>query len=152
MNDLTSLDSEQRLKKAADDFERYTLKSIEGEVAKLVYLASARDYNTGVYRHDGLAFDFTEDGSHRILEAAHRAAFSHVASLPLEELTSALEQYFHAAGDALELARVWKELRPYHITIPQGQNPLKVSLFIANIKIAVEILYLKWKLEQAGRI
>ena len=49
------------LEDALNDLQGHTLRGIPGEIARLVYLASTRDYNTGRYYHDGLVFRFTEE-------------------------------------------------------------------------------------------
>ena len=43
---------------ACQDLNLRTLVHIHGDFARLVYLASMRDYNTGEYYHDGLAWQF----------------------------------------------------------------------------------------------
>ncbi len=45
---------------ACQDLNLRTLANINGDFARLVYLASTRDYNTGEYYHDGLAWQFSE--------------------------------------------------------------------------------------------
>ena len=57
---------------AVRDLQNRTLDRLDGDFAKLVYLASTRDYNTGRYAHDGLSFRFSEPVAERVLAAAHR--------------------------------------------------------------------------------
>ena len=45
---------------AVTDLTNRTLSRLPGDFSRLVYLASSRDYNTGQYYHDGLAFHFSE--------------------------------------------------------------------------------------------
>src|SRR5436190_1559634 len=45
---------------ALRDLRNRTLAKLDGDLARLVYLASTRDYNTGRYAHDGLSFRFSE--------------------------------------------------------------------------------------------
>ena len=71
------------VQEAYDDFLRRTLAKIPCGVARLIYLASMRDYNTGKYRHDGLAARFSADDAGEALEMAHREIFYAVAALPL---------------------------------------------------------------------
>ena len=49
------------VEEAIEDLQNHTLEGISGSIARLVYLASTRDYNSGRYYHDGLAFRFTEE-------------------------------------------------------------------------------------------
>ena len=39
---------------AYDDLLNRSLSKISCDLARLIYLASTRDYNTGTYHHDGL--------------------------------------------------------------------------------------------------
>ncbi len=51
-------DKKVTVKEAYDDLLRRSLSKIRGDLARLIYLASTRDYNTGKYHHDGLAARF----------------------------------------------------------------------------------------------
>jgi rhamnogalacturonyl hydrolase YesR len=46
---------------AADDLRRRTLVELTRPLERLIYLASTRDYNTGLYYHQGLAARFSEE-------------------------------------------------------------------------------------------
>ena len=46
---------------AIDDLKNRTIAGIAGDIGRLIYLASTRDYNTGRYYHAGLASRFTEE-------------------------------------------------------------------------------------------
>lgn len=46
---------------AAADLRTRTLGKLSGDMARLLYLASMRDYNSGEYFHDGLAIQFGQE-------------------------------------------------------------------------------------------
>ncbi len=60
---------------AADDVRNRTLSRLPVDFARLVYLASTRDYNSGRYFHDGLSFHFNEPVAAMALEVCHREVF-----------------------------------------------------------------------------
>ena len=64
---------------AYDDLLQRTLSKITCDLAKLIYLASTRDYNTGTYHHDGLAARFRPEVAGKALEIAHRQIFYQLA-------------------------------------------------------------------------
>ena len=60
------------VERAYDDLLRRSLSPISGDLARLIYLASTRDYNTGKYHHDGLAAHFSSEIACQALELAHQ--------------------------------------------------------------------------------
>jgi hypothetical protein len=120
------------------EFRERSLRYVEGNLAKLVYLSSCRDYNSGRYRHDGLAARFSEEMVHEALALCHRDLFEQMIQTPLAEWVEELRRYF--TGTDPEAARIWRELRPYQIAVPLGTTALAAELFMSNLKIALEIL------------
>lgn len=129
------------VEEAIEDLQNHTLEGISGSIAKLIYLASTRDYNSGRYYHDGLAFRFTEEVAQTALGLYHAKVFQELVSSSLEELCSQLESYMKSSGiapnDFLEL---WRKLEPYRVTVPLDCDNLSASLFFSNIKVALAIL------------
>ena len=79
------------------DLRSHTLGGIPGECAWLVYLASTRDYNTGQYYHDGLAFHFSEAIARAALETEHREVFRKLVFSSMEDLVQQLDTYMSSA-------------------------------------------------------
>lgn len=129
------------VKEAYDDFLRRTLAKIPCSLARLIYLASTRDYNTGKYRHDGLAARFSAAVAGEALEMAHREIFYEVAALSLDELVRQMQIYFESSHEAqADLLRAWRRLEPYRIVVPLGVNATAVALYISNVKLALAVL------------
>jgi hypothetical protein len=130
---------------ALRDLQNRTLARLDGDFAKLVYLASTRDYNTGRYAHDGLSFRFSELVAERALAAAHREVFISLALSPLKVLVAKLEQYIRSGcARPDELVRTWDSSEAYRILSPAPDDPLTVRLFISNVKIALAIVKAAW--------
>ena len=129
------------VEEAYDDLSRRTLQRISGDLARLIYLASTRDYNTGEYRHDGLAARFRAEIACKALELAHRRIFYHLAASSLEELVREVEIYVSASQQSREeILRVWQKLEPYRVAVPVNVNVALAQLFVSNVKLALAIL------------
>jgi len=125
---------------AYDDILQRTLARISCDLARLVYLASTRDYNTGNYHHDGLAARFNADVARKALEIAHRQVFYRVSAYSLEELSEEVEIYLKSSRESpLEVLRAWQNLEPYRIAVPMEVNPTVARLFLSNIRLALAI-------------
>jgi hypothetical protein len=126
---------------AREDLKNRTLASIGLKLGRLLYLASTRDYNTGRYYHDGLAFHFSEEVAGKALAEAHREEFIGLAVGPLEDLVDQLQLYLRSVGaEPEEIFRTWQKLEPYRVAIPIDCDHLTASLFLANVKIALAIV------------
>jgi hypothetical protein len=125
---------------AYDDLLQRTLAKISCDLARLIYLASTRDYNTGTYHHDGLASRFRADAAGQALEMAHRQIFYRLAACSLEELVEQLETYLSSSRESpLDVLRIWQKLEPYRIAIPSEANPTVARLFLSNVRLALAI-------------
>jgi hypothetical protein len=125
---------------AYDDFLTRSLSKLPCDLARLIYLASTRDYNTGTYHHDGLASRFSPEVVAKALEIAHRQIFLQLSAYPLEELVEQLRIYFESSRDeATEILRMWQKLEPYRIAIPVEVNPAVARLFLSNVRLALAI-------------
>jgi hypothetical protein len=126
---------------AADDLRRRTLAPMAQPLERLIYLASTRDYNTGLYYHQGLAMRFSEEAACEALADCHREAFEELVAAPLEELVHELEAYLqstHAAPN--DFITAWKGLEPYRVAVPVGIDSLSSELVFSNLKVALTIL------------
>jgi hypothetical protein len=125
---------------AYDDFLQRSLSKLSCDFARLIYLASTRDYNTGTYYHDGLASRFSPETAAKALEIAHRQIFLQLSAYSLEELVEQLRIYFESSKDgATEILRMWQKLEPYRIAIPVEVNPAVARLFLSNVRLALAI-------------
>ena len=139
---------------AYDDLLRRSLSRVGGDLARLIYLASTRDYNTGKYHHDGLAARFDAEVACQALEFAHRETFQRIAAASLEQLVSELESYLNSSHQSREdVLRAWQKLEPYRVALPVDVNVAVAQLFMSNVKLAVAILqrrYLRERLEASA--
>lgn len=128
--------------RATEDLKNRTLAKLPGDIARLVYLAGTRDYNTGRYHHDGLAFHFTEKVAGLALAYCHREVFHHLTFSSLEELVRQLEIYVQSTREQPDtVLGAWKKLESYRVTVPLNCDPLAAELFVSNITIALAALH-----------
>ncbi len=131
---------------AIEDIKNRTLRGIRGDVARLIYLASTRDYNTGQYYHEGLAMHFTEEVAVAALEACHQEIFRRLAVKSLEDLVRELENYLDSTGARpAQVLEAWQKLEPYRITRPLDCDQLWADFLFSNLKMALAILQSRQK-------
>jgi len=144
-------DKTATLQRAYDDLVRHSLAKISGDLARLIYLASTRDYNTGNYHHDGLAGQFGAEIACQALEMAHRQIFGRIAGCPLERLVVEVEAYVNSSPQSrAEVLEVWQKLEPYRVALPLNVNIAVAQLFISNIKLALAVLQHRRERKTAG--
>jgi hypothetical protein len=126
---------------AYEDLLQRSLSRISGDLARLIYLASTRDYNTGKYHHDGLAAQFQTEVACQALELAHRQIFYRIAARSLEELVAEVELYINSSRQSREeVLQVWQKLEPYRVALPVDVNVAVAQLFVSNVRLALAIL------------
>jgi hypothetical protein len=129
---------------AYEDLVRRTLGVIPCDLARLIYLASTRDYNSGVYHHEGLAARYGTESARVALRAAHKDIFYRLVCLSLEGLVTDLETYVRVSREApAGIIHAWQELEPYRVAIPMEVDSAVVQLFLSNIKLALEVLQVR---------
>jgi len=130
--------------KAYDDLQHRTLSGIPCDLARLIYLASTRDYNSGAYHHEGLATRYGPESARVALRAAHKDVFYKLMALSLEGLVSELDAYVRSTHEAASgIVQAWQELEPYRVAVPMEVDRTMVMLFLSNIKLALEVLRLR---------
>lgn len=137
---------------AVADLKNRTLSALPGEVARLLYLASTRDYSTGEYFHDGLASEFSGRAASEALTHCHRETFAALALSPLEQLVAQVSTYVTSTGAETEdVVRFWRKVEPYRVAVPADADSLAVELFASNVRIALEILASRQAREPSGQ-
>jgi hypothetical protein len=128
---------------AYEDFSSRTLARIRTAIERLIYIASTRDYNSGLYHHDGLASRFSAGAAAKALQFAHIEAFRAVSAMPLRELSDEIQQYMKSSREEPSaFLNAWQKLEPYKVAIPMEVDPTIAELFVSNVKIALAILRL----------
>jgi hypothetical protein len=129
------------VQQAAEDFRRRSLAEMSRPLDRLIYLASMRDYNTGLYYHDGLASRYSQEVACEALADCHREAFRQLVGCSLEELVAQLQGYMTATHTSpAEFVNAWRGLEPYRVAVPVESDPLSAQFLFSSFKIALAIL------------
>jgi len=137
---------------AADDMRRRTLSQIKRPLDRLIYLASLRDYNTGVYYHEGLASRFSDDAVCEALSDCHREVFRQLFSCSLEDLVAQLEAYADSTNASpASFIAAWQGLEPYRVSIPAETDSVSAGFFFSNLRVALAILQNRLRVRRSPR-
>ncbi len=129
------------VQQAADDLRRRSLSEFPSPLDRLIYLASMRDYNTGLYYHDGLASRFSQEVACEAMADCHREAFRQLVGCSLEDLVSQMEGYMASTHTSpTDFLTAWKGLEPYRVAVPVESDPLSAQFLFSSFKIALVIL------------
>ena len=129
------------VQQAADDLRRRSLSEFPSPLDRLIYLASMRDYNTGLYYHDGLASRFSPEVACEAMADCHREAFRQLVGCSLEDLVSQMEGYMASTHTSpTDFLTAWKGLEPYRVAVPVESDPLSAQFLFSSFKIALVIL------------
>src|ERR1700683_4131021 len=129
------------VQEAAQDLQHRTLSKMPRSLDRLIYLASTRDYNTGLYYHDGLASRFGEEVACEALAECHREAFQELVTSSLEGLVRQMEAYMNSARTRPnDFLGMWRGLEPYRVAVPVGTDTLSAGLLFSNFRVALAIL------------
>ena len=129
---------------AISDLRNRTLSRLPCDFSRLVYLASSRDYNTGRYYHDGLAFHFSDDVVDKAFAVCHEEIFGRLVFCSFEELVEDLQHYVSSTEEKPEdLLKSWNHFESYRITIPSQCDELAAGLFCSNVRIALALLQIR---------
>jgi hypothetical protein len=136
---------------AADDLRHRTLSDMPRSLDRLIYLASMRDYNTGLYYHDGLAARFSQEVACEALADCHREAFRELIGCSVEDLVGQMEAYMGSTHTSpIDFLTAWRKLEPYRVAVPVESDPLSAQFLFSSFKIALAILESRLDLHPAG--
>ena len=133
---------------AADDLRRRTLSHMPAPLERMIHLGSTRDYNTGLYYHDGLASRFSDEVACEALSTCHREAYRQLLNSSVEDLVRQVDYYIQITHSApRDFVAAWKSLQPYRVAVPAATDPLAVEFLCSNVTIALAI----WEANHDGR-
>jgi hypothetical protein len=139
------------VQEAAEDLRQRTLAEIPRSLDRLIYLASMRDYNTGLYYHDGLASRFSQEVACEALADCHSEAFRQLVGCSVEDLVRQMEGYMDSTRTSpIDFLTAWKKLEPYRVAVPVETDPLSAQFLFSSFKIALAILESRLVPHRAG--
>jgi hypothetical protein len=134
-NDLSSPDSYVRYA------NEVILQALPNDLTRMIYLASLRDCNSGVYLHPQLSTGDRIYEADRALRACHGDIFQRLLLTPLQAYVLQLEEYIrYTRAERTTILNTWKSLRAYRATVPMGVLETSAELFCLNVEIALAVL------------
>ena len=144
MNITTNPVGLRDLGRAIEDIRLFTLAPMPSELAKLVSIASIRDYNNGAYYYAGISDKYTFKIAQRAFEVLHNEVFEGLVFAPLETLVQDLDTYVKsAAGEPSMVVKTWINIQPYKFLIPQNCDPVASEFLFSKVKIALAMLEMR---------
>jgi hypothetical protein len=117
------------------------LPTLPNDLTRMIYLASLRDCNSGLYLHPELTHQYGVPAVDRALRFCHERVFRGLLTTRLPEYVIQLQEYIrYTRGETLTVLNTWKSLQAYRATVPLAALSLSSELFFLNIAIALEIL------------
>ena len=122
-----------------------TLSGIPTLIGRVVYLASLRNVNTGIYEHFGLAQRVGTDEVDRTLRRSHIRAFQDWLCCGLERQKVELEEYFSGLeGDRREIIASWLSMEPWNNWAPAESRDVERKLFNTDLAAILELLRVEY--------
>jgi hypothetical protein len=138
---LTSGANRSDVQKAVEDIQLRTLAHMPRALDRFVYLASMRDYDSGLYHHDGLADQFSQEAACEALADCHREAYNELISCSLQDLVGQIEAYVKSGNTRpRDFITAWKDLEPYRVAVPVPVNSFSAEFLFSNLRIALAIV------------
>jgi len=117
------------------------LEALPNDLARMLYLSSLRDCNSGRYLHPQLSASLGLDEAHRVLSACHDRIFLRLLTIPVAQYVLQLEEYIRfARTERNTILTTWQSLKAYRATVPVGALPVYRDIFSVNVEIALFIL------------
>jgi hypothetical protein len=138
---VSAIEKKNSLVEAIEDLKNRSLVALPNTMARLVYLASTRDYMVGRYFHEGLAMRFRRDLAELAIEFCHREAFERLLADSLDDFVREVESFIRSSLESpSDVLKAWKALQPYRMLVPPDCNPASGELFFSNIRITIAVL------------
>lgn len=123
-----------------EDFSSRTLAAIATDFARLHYISSLKDANTGRYEHDGLMSLYPEDSVQSALAHCHEELFSRILETPLQRQEGDLRDCLSTAGDQFwDVVENWREDLSFTEMCPPGVPNYLHDLFRSNMSALLAI-------------
>lgn len=138
---MGSVTKRMDVQKAAEDVRLRTLAKVSRPLDRFIYLASTRDYNTGLYHHEGLASRYSAEVACEALADCHREAYRQLLSCSLQDLVAQMEAYVHSSEiSPSDFIAVWRGIEPYRVAVPVDRDSFCAEFLFSNFRIALAIV------------
>jgi hypothetical protein len=117
------------------------LETLPNDLTRMIYLASLRDCNSGMYLHPELSHQRGTQAADGALRVCHEQVFRRLLSTRLAEYVIQLQEYIrYTRGEILTVLKTWKSLQAYRATVPMSALATSTELYFLNVAIALEVV------------
>jgi len=117
------------------------LSRFPNDLTRLLYLASLRDCNSGLYFHPQIAARMAPGPAERLFFACHDGIFRRLLATPVSDFVHQLEEYIrYTKTEKDAVLRSWQSLKAYRSAVPMQAASHYCELFSLNVEIAIKIL------------
>jgi hypothetical protein len=125
----------------ADYVSQTVLETLPNDLTRMIYLASLRDCNSGVYLHQELSQQSGVQAADKALRTCHEQVFRRLLTTRLAEYEIQLREYVrYTRGEILTVLKTWRSLQAYRATVPVSALDTSTELYFLNVAIALEIV------------
>jgi hypothetical protein len=125
----------------ADHIGQTVLETLPNDLTRMIYLASLRDCNSGLYLHPELSQQRGVHAADGALRQCHEQVFHRLLSARLAEYVNQLHEYIrYTRGEILTTLKTWKSLQAYRATVPVSALATSAELYFINLEIALEVV------------
>jgi hypothetical protein len=126
---------------ALADLWKHTLSQIPSNYGRLVYLASLRDANSGVYRHHGLSASFGREESLSALRKSHEDTFREWLNLTLSHKSADLITHFrNVEENPRRVVTYLARATPYLSQVPDSASPAQRRQFKMEMETLLDLI------------
>ena len=120
---------------------RTLLDSLPNDLTRMIYLASLRDCNSGMYLHPELSHQRGVQAADRGLRVCHEQVFRRLLTTRLPEYVIQLQEYIrYTRSEIVTVLKTWRSLQAYRATVPVGVPATSAELYFLNVAIALDVV------------
>ncbi len=124
-----------------DYVQTTVLATLPNDLTRMIYLASLRDCNSGMYLHPELSQQRGVQAADGALRTCHEQVFRRLLTTRLAEYVGQLQEYIrYTRGEILTMLKTWKSLQAYRATVPVSAVATSTELYFLNVAIALEVV------------
>jgi hypothetical protein len=125
----------------ADYVSHTVLENLPNDLTRMIYLASLRDCNSGMYLHPELSQERGNQAANEAFRACHERVFRRLITTRLPDYVTQLQEYIrYTRGETLTVLKTWRSLQAYRATVPMSAIETSMELYFLNVAIALEVV------------
>jgi len=125
----------------ADYIRESVLESLPNDLTRMIYLASLRDCNSGMYLHPELSHQRGMHAADKALRICHEQVFRRLLTTRLPEYVTQLQEYIrYTRSEIMTVLKTWRSLQAYRATVPVGALAASSELYFLNIGVALDVV------------